>query len=953
MSIRREFLGLDRPALVSAAEYLRDRFRRDRLVDLTGVIVVLPGGRAGRRLLEILVEQAAIQELALMPPRIETVGRLPEQLYRPQRPFASELVQTLVWARTLRESPPAELTALIPQPPAPTDDARWLELGRLLKRHHTELAAEGLDFGDVLRRGAEIEGFEETKRWQSMHALQQAYLRRLDAFELWDIQTARLVAVDQRECQTRHQIVLVGTADMNLGLRQMLDQVADQVTALIFAPTQWADRFDEHGCLVVDAWEQADIEIPSERIRVVGGPGDQAAAVVDCLARYNAAAGDPTGDPASRGVRFRADEITIGAADERLVPQLQRQLSLHGLDSRWGPGRPLSETGPFRLLQALAGYLRRGRFSDLAALVRHRDVHAWLLEQGLRGDWLTQLDAYYSEHLPSQLTEQWLGEEKRHALPRDVHRAIGRLVEPLSGEPRCLADWTDPWLNLLASVFGERVCSRDDAGQRATLLACETLRDLLCEQSSVPRDLSPLVRAADAIQWVLDQASASTVPPPIHAEAIEILGWLELPLDDAPALIVTGLNDGLVPESVNADLFLPNTLRRQLGLLDNARRYARDAYALSALLRSRAELDLIVGRRSAEGDPLLPSRLLFATDAETVARRTLSFIESEPQEPPDRPAAGPRLMTTEGPSREVGTASFTIPKPQPLEQPITELSVTAFRSYLACPYRFYLNHVLRLAPLSDSALELDGGAFGNLLHGVLERFGTCPDRESTDPETIRRIFDHELNRCAEERFGRHARAAVVLQIEQARARLHALAKTQAAWAAEGWRILHVESPDTRLTADFPVDAQSFKLLGRIDRIDVHVETGQFAILDYKSGDAGYEPDRTHRAAGEWIDLQLPLYRHLVGGLHLEGPVRLGYVLLPKDVRKVAFEIAPWSPEELAGADHVARDVIRRLRREEFWPPTDPPPPFSEVFAAICQDGVRERASAEVGMSSPV
>lgn len=925
MPIRREFLGWDRPALATAAESLIGRFRQQQMVDLTRVIVVLPGGRAGRRLLEILVEQAERQELALMPPLIETVGRLPEQLYRPKRPFASELVQALAWAKTLREAPAAQLTALVPQ--APTEDARWLELGRLVKRHHTELAADGLDFSDVLRRGAEIEGFRETERWRSLHAIQQAYLRRLDALQLWDIQTARLVAVERQECQTDREIVLLGTADMNLVLRQMLDQVADHVTALVFAPPSWADRFDEHGCLNVAAWEEAEIAISSEQIHVVGGPTEQAEAVIACLSRYS--------HPQARSGRFRADEITIGTADPRLVPQLERQLSLHGLDSRWGPGRPLSETGPFRLLQAVVGCLGRGRFADFAALVRHPDMHAWLLEQGLRGDLLSQLDVYYTEHLPSRLTDDWLGAEKHHALAREVHRNLLKLFEPLQGEPRSLADWSDPWLHVLASVFGQRVCSRDDSAQRATLLACETLRDLLLEQSRIPRDLAPVVRAAEAIQIVLDQASTGLVPPPINDAAIEMLGWLELPLDDAPMLIVTGLNDGLVPESVNADLFLPNTLRRQLGLLDNARRYARDAYALSVLLSSRSELHLIVGRRSAEGDPLLPSRLFFATDAETIARRTLMFIETGPApSEPDGSAAEEEVPRI--------TARLAIPRPRPLHQPITELSVTGFRSYLACPYRFYLSHVLRLKSVTDTALELDGGAFGNLLHEVLGRFGTSPERDSSDPEAIRRVLDHELSRCAEERFGRSARAAVVVQIEQARARLHALANVQAERVAAGWKIVHVETPETRLSVDFPVDGQPFTLLGRIDRIDSHVETGEYAILDYKSGDSGYGPDRTHRKADRWTDLQIPLYRHLVRCLGLQGPFQLGYIVLPKDVRNVHFEMANWSEDDLLGADEVARDVIRKLRREEFWPPTDPPPVFSEAFAAICQDGVRDR-----------
>ena len=104
----------------------------------------------------------------------------------------------------------------------------------------------------------------------------------------------------------------------------------------------------------------------------------------------------------------------------------------------------------------------------------------------------------------------------------------------------------------------------------------------------------------------------------------------------APALVATSFNEGCVPTSVNSDLFLPNALRQQLELLDNRRRYARDAYALSVLLASRQELTLIAGRQTADGDPLIPSRLTFATDPETMARRAMEFFRADESAEPNR-----------------------------------------------------------------------------------------------------------------------------------------------------------------------------------------------------------------------------------------------------------------------------------------------------------------------------
>ena len=55
--------------------------------------------------------------------------------------------------------------------------------------------------------------------------------------------------------------------------------------------------------------------------------------------------------------------------------------------------------------------------------------------------------------------------------------------------------------------------------------------------------------------------------------------------------IVTTFNEGFVPRASTADAFLPNRLRESLGLLHNDRRLARDAYALSLLVRVAARIE--------------------------------------------------------------------------------------------------------------------------------------------------------------------------------------------------------------------------------------------------------------------------------------------------------------------------------------------------------------------------
>jgi hypothetical protein len=135
---------------------------------------------------------------------------------------------------------------------------------------------------------------------------------------------------------------------------------------------------------------------------------------------------------------------------------------------------------------------------------------------------------------------------------------------------------------------------------------------------------------------------------------------------------------------------------------------------------------------------------------------------------------------------------------------------------------------------------------------------------------------------------------------------------------------------------FDVDDEPFFLQGRIDRIDHNPSTGEWAVLDYKTGAFVDSPEKAHRkshgTATQWIDLQLPLYRRLLPGiLDVDGRrvvdidvdgaeqsrIRFGFVSLPQNVLETEFMIAAWTEEDFASAEAAAREAIRRLRAASF------------------------------------
>jgi hypothetical protein len=379
MNVTHEYLGWDKPALPRAAKWLLERYGGD----LGRVIAVTPGARAGRRLLELLVEQSTSP---LVPPRIVTAGKLPELLYQPAQPTADELSALLVRAYALRHADKAVLEPVVPQPPAADDLLGWLTLAREFDEVHRDLAGEQVRVGEVADRLAQtLADFADEPRWEALAALQHAYETLLAERGKQDRHNARLDAVRRGACATPCHIALIGTVDLNRVTRAMLAKVAAQVTALIHAPQSEAAGFDDVGCINIDYWHKRAINLDPKQVDMVDRPRDQAIAALRAIA-----------EQAGRSV----DQITVGIGDETQGAMMQRMFGLADVPARRATGRALAQAGPAMLLDVLARFIERNRTDDFAALLRHPDLQ-------LTAD-LPTLDDYATRHLPAQLDERWL-----------------------------------------------------------------------------------------------------------------------------------------------------------------------------------------------------------------------------------------------------------------------------------------------------------------------------------------------------------------------------------------------------------------------------------------------------------------------------------------------------------------------------------------------------------------
>jgi ATP-dependent helicase/nuclease subunit B len=981
MPIQRHFINWDQPVLPAVADLLIDRYSTDDGLDLRNVVMVFTGRRAARRMLELLLEKAADRWPAFMPPRMVTFQRFPEMLYPQRQKLADELTQLLVWKKALSAIPAAELTAALPAIPGDEAVPSWMSLCESLRSQHNELAEEGMEFDEVAEALSRLGNSSEAERWRALRRIQSEYLMQMDGLGQWDREAARLVAVQNEECRTESDIMMVGTVDMSRVVKQMLDQVADHVTAIVHAPADESEGFDEYGCLVPQAWTDRKLDIPLDATRIAEGPEQQAVLTVTDIAALDGS--------------WRADEISVGIADESLVPAVLQRFADAGIAGRWPVGLQLKDTRPYRALAGVTDHLssaRDGRAPDFATLsdfVRHPDVYRWVdrfVRQAVSGkqtdtvDWLSELDRYLSIHLQS-CPGVLLGPRNRQQVVGAIISAVESLLQRLcpesvgqspssdvpgrSTQQQTLFDdqvtivsqslqsqlaakkpvdfWARGIVQLTAALYGDHELLPDSVRDRGIAECFDAMSDALEYLKGVPAAVMPKCTAAQAIQLLLKQISDSPIPSESDDQAIDLLSWLELPMDDSPVLILTGFNEGFLPESITSDVFLPNSFRTQLGLRDNHRRYARDAYALTTLIHSREKIVYIAGRTDAKGNPLTPSRLWFAAAADSLPDRVQRFYDAasgadDDNEHPPVADSDEAIAAADATARLSG---FTVPRPAMIPDVPKEIPVTAFREYLYCPYRYFLKRELKLKSVEDETLELEAQAFGSLMHDVLNDFGQSDYVDATQPEPIESFLLKTLQGLSNKRFGRNRSATVSVQLQMMQDRLSAFARWQAMTAAEGWRIQHTEE-DLKF-ADFKdSNRRGVVLAGRIDRVDLHQTTGQWRVLDYKTSERAEKPETTHRKKDDWIDLQLPLYRLLVQSLGIDGNVQLGYVHLPGDLSGVGASIAKWTDAELESADSTAREVaanIIDLRIDRVEPGQER---RATEFARVCQDSVIDR-----------
>jgi ATP-dependent helicase/nuclease subunit B len=221
-------------------------------------------------------------------------------------------------------------------------------------------------------------------------------------------------------------------------------------------------------------------------------------------------------------------------------------------------------------------------------------------------------------------------------------------------------------------------------------------------------------------------------------------------------------------------------------------------------------------------------------------------------------------------------------------------SATAFETYAACPYRFFLSRRLHIEPTAspEPEMALDALTFGTLIHDVLEKFALWRMEFTNDipPRNDQEIWlknavQSNIEKLKEDTPGRSNGA---WKIEESRAWLilrQWLRRETDTADQPGMHQIEAEysfgstndNSDSGPAVEVRTDSgKTVKFRGQVDRVDISDDGSRVIVYDYKSGGNSAYTKLDSDPVKKGTKLQLPLYSKAVAHKYPDADISASY-----------------------------------------------------------------------------
>lgn len=915
------FLGWQAPAIELVAQQLSPRLEdKETAPRYRRATVVVPTAESGRRLRERLAELAEPAGKPILIPRIILANQL---IPREKTGVATEAETLAAWLQVLNADgadPVAQYAPLIPRRPE-THRERWaVGVAHKLMALRSRLEQEEVTYDDVTRllikreqlADAELQKLQpgdkdSAENWRArkeVYANEQMRWRKLgELFKKVDsiigkttISQLQQQWVDSPQWPGQCRLLILAcvpefSPQLKRALRNLHGRDGGTVEIWVHADEKEASHFDAFGLPLESAWISRNIDMPDSSIHLVDNAEAMATKAVELAGGVS------------------SQDMTLAVGDAEFAPALVNTFA--AASAAWNlnlpEGRHIRGTDLGQLVSQLAD-----------ACAERANLPLWNDSQGgISHNAMGGLDSFVAllhnsalQHAlcdtPAELTglQEQVEKIRMLLLPGSesalkqqlleipaVDDGYKAIVNLRSNQNQLFHSYADKVSKLIDSLCSSRAGAalKKLARLLNTRINDPTLKSLAGriagEMTRCAGIASALPSPAYAIELLNRSVQDNVSGPAFAGQALsvgDVLGWRELAYSRGKQVIVAAMHDGCIPEPVQEDDFLPESLCDELGIRHEKFRIARDSYLLTALLESRKEhggkVDFIVARQKADGSVLAPSSLLLRCGEKLPERARALFAESKSTNnlPPSAPC----------PLRRAENAGASI-HPGMLES-ITQIygnrpnpftrwhedsegnkyqrsySPSSLSLFLQCPLSFWVKNLFHIDlgdTYKEGKAELESNEYGSVMHAVLDKLvaqfsswemliSQCPaaatDRAAAEErmqETARTLAATEWQRVYNSAAPRDAQSLPMeVQLQAIERSLRSFIHRHVTDLAEGWCNVAREytfKPTMQLA-----DGSIAKFSMNADRIDRHTD-GRWRIIDYKTSSGEKRPQKIH------------------------------------------------------------------------------------------------------------
>ncbi len=375
---------------------------------------------------------------------------------------------------------------------------------------------------------------------------------------------------------------------------------------------------------------------------------------------------------------------------------------------------------------------------------------------------------------------------------------------------------------------------------------------------------------------IITQASVSFEGEPLTG--LQIMGILETRNLDFENVIITSLNEGILPSGKSGNSFIPYDIKLEYGLPTYKERDAIFSYHFFRLLQRAKNIYLLYNNSTEGMDSGEKSRFINQIEYEYSSMHQVT-------------QSNYNASLTSNP-----ISKMNIEKDELLFDRLKEIatlsgfSPSSITTYIRNPIQFYFQRVLKIFPAEVVEEEIADNTFGTIIHGVLEKMYLPFLGNQILPSDIDNLFPL-INSYTEEKFieeyrkGSIDRGKNLISFEVAKRNIFnflILEKeflTQNAVTIVSLETVYHTILKKEEYTDLPFD---IKINGTIDRIDLCNDT--IRVIDYKTGKVEQKSLRinsikglTEQVANDKI-IQLLCYGILVQNEFMQNqPIQVGII----------------------------------------------------------------------------